>query len=219
VYSLDFYCSYTSFVRVVVGQGSKQQNFVVHEPVLMNRSLFFKKALSGTWTEAKERLVNLPEDDPSIFQIYVHLLYTNHIAVVSDKKTPHGENGVQERLELAKLYMLADKLQDVDTKNKALATFIASCLGSPSRHIVTLISSGTVQALYNGTPTGSLARKFLVNLYTEKATGETIKAGKEQHMGLLPAEFTLELLANTLDKRIVVSKSLASGIITQYTET
>lgn len=48
--------------------------------LLVARSDFFKKALSGEWKEATERVVNLPEEKPWIFAIYTHVLYTGTVA-------------------------------------------------------------------------------------------------------------------------------------------
>lgn len=58
--------------------------FAIHRSLITIRSLFFKAALSGTWAEAKERIVRLPEDNAATFHVYVHFLYTNEIAVLAD---------------------------------------------------------------------------------------------------------------------------------------
>ncbi|KAJ4313387.1 hypothetical protein N0V94_006971 [Neodidymelliopsis sp. IMI 364377] len=177
-----------------------------------------RKALNRDLTEAKERLVNLPEDDPSIFKIYVHLLYTNRIAVVSDVSQFPDKSQGRERIELAKLYVLAEKLQDPGTKDKALAALMATCLSSPTQLKNILSEPDLVWVVYNGTFAGSTARKMIVVLYTQMANGNPFRAKGEKFQAGWPTDFTLELLASALDKPIVPTGPWATGDVTPYME-
>jgi hypothetical protein len=102
------------------------------------------------WKEAIERLIKLPNDEPETFQSYLHLLYTNDIAVIPDP-LPANYDGREERLSLAKLYVLAEKLLDVDVKNATLkAMFHSTCqLGSDG--IVYVSGLPVIRIIYAGT--------------------------------------------------------------------
>jgi hypothetical protein len=118
-------CSYRGIIKVNVGKGAKRDSFDVHNALLTARSLFFKSALNGNWVEAIERAVNLPEDDPQTFKTYVHLLYTGDFATESDPNLGIDESH-DKLLSLAKLYVLAEKLQDIETKNESLTVLITT---------------------------------------------------------------------------------------------
>jgi hypothetical protein len=79
----------------LVGQEDAQEWFIVHRALLMARSKFFKKALSGDWNEAKKGIVELPTDDPIIFAIYTHAIYTSGLAILPDP-LPAGYTGLEE---------------------------------------------------------------------------------------------------------------------------
>lgn len=191
--------------------------FTVHESLLISRSLFFKKALNGPWTEATSRVVRLAGDDAGVFHHYVHLLYTDNIAVSSFRisDVPNGLQG--ERLVLAKLYVLAEKLQDTKTKRKALSAVYASCQAKAGMQKQSL-DINFVQMIYEGTPSGSMARKLTVDHFVDRSTGDPFKASDLATGPTWPAEFMQELLTIVLDKRAPPVDKAASGDVLQYME-
>jgi hypothetical protein len=60
-------------IKIKVGQ--EGVIFHVHENMLVRRSAFFRKALSGEWKESKDRTVELPENDPSTVALYCQAVY------------------------------------------------------------------------------------------------------------------------------------------------
>ncbi|KAF2851211.1 hypothetical protein T440DRAFT_371000, partial [Plenodomus tracheiphilus IPT5] len=140
-------------IEVHVGKDGTEVCFDIHESLITARSLFFKLAMSGKWKESDDRRVNLPEDDPDTFHVYVNLLYTGVLAVVPDP-VPARYAGLEERLKLAKLYVLAEKLQDTATKNVALEAMLVACrkkFDGQSR----VPGRETIKIVYEGTPDGS----------------------------------------------------------------
>ncbi|KAF9701864.1 hypothetical protein EKO04_000819 [Ascochyta lentis] len=205
----------------MVGKGEKQQKYIVHEQLLTTRSLFFKKAMSGDWIEAKERIVKLPEDDSSVFNIYIDLLYTNKITVIPDSGSGDATGGqeqnifacLKEQNSLASLYVLAEKLQDIDAKNKTLAAMVASAFEKRSDGVMYSPGPDTIRTIYEGTPPGCLLRKLLVDIYTSKATDQWIEKCKDW-----PDEFMRELLISVLKKRERVSGLVDITDLTAYME-
>lgn len=179
---------YRGFIEVKVGEGEKQETFDVHEALITPRSLFFKKAMSGSWKESEDRIVNLPEEDPEIFKIYVHHLYTGSVAVIPEPLP--AVTGRPVKWIICRLYVLAEKLQDVKAKNSAIEALLAEC-----REKYKYPGQSSVSTIYNGTLPGSMARKVLVDLYSCKTTSKWITKSQWSD------EFLRDLLVKILDKR------------------
>jgi hypothetical protein len=113
-----------------VGSDSGIKEFSVHEDLICPRSHFFEKALNGAWKESEERKVDLPEDEPEVFALYLKLRYvstvhiSNRVALTFRLQTntlPIKKSGApaeakvivsREYTSLSKLYVLAEKLMD-----------------------------------------------------------------------------------------------------------
>ncbi|KZM25010.1 hypothetical protein ST47_g3850 [Ascochyta rabiei] len=209
---------YCGIVEVLVGQDEKQQKFHVHEQLLTTGSLFFRKAMSGNWSEAKDRIVRLPEDDPLLFHIYVDLLYTNQIAVIPDSSSREAtiadrQNARAIQNTLAMLYILVEKLQDIDSKDKTIAAMVASMHEKRSDGGMYSPGHMIVQTVYNGTPPGCLLRKLIVDLYTSKATQFWVSNAHE-----FPDEFVRELMINVVTERSGVPGLIDVADLTAYME-
>ncbi len=199
-------------IQVLVGKDGKETKFHVHQNLLINRSAFFKNALSNGWKEAEDRLVKLPEDKPETFKIYIHFTYTGHLAVIAEPD-PKGRDRSKEHPLLADLYVLAEKLQDINCKNAIMRAMFHTCRpkgvqgNTPSAKICCII--------YEGTPEGSPMRKLLVDLYTYIATKAWIMSASK---GKWPEDFMYELLINVLDKRAPVPDTIRTSGVSKYLE-
>lgn len=71
---------------VVVLVGSEQKRFVAHKKVISKSSAFFRSACSGEWKEAKEGEVALPDQEPAIFAIFLHWVYTGELDAWEDEE-------------------------------------------------------------------------------------------------------------------------------------
>ncbi|KAL4904482.1 hypothetical protein BDW74DRAFT_179056 [Aspergillus multicolor] len=80
---------YGSVVIVVVGSASegKPSSAIIHEDLLRLSSKLFDKALSGPWRESNERTIELPGDDPDVFAMYVHWLYSGTTITANPSRT------------------------------------------------------------------------------------------------------------------------------------
>lgn len=123
----------SDIVKITVGTGKFSQTFSIHEPILTKRSEFFAKAMCKDWEEAEEKTVKLAEDEPETLALYMQLVYTGKIPAfnkASDRVTydvddgqpscAEPELGCEEYESLVLLYVLAEKLQDIKTKNLAV---------------------------------------------------------------------------------------------------
>lgn len=64
---------------VIVSVGKDERRFVAHKDTLSRSSTFFQAAFSGEWLESKEKLVRMPEQDSTVFSIYLHWRYLGSI--------------------------------------------------------------------------------------------------------------------------------------------
>jgi hypothetical protein len=204
---------YRGFIQIAVGSVDQLQTFDVHEHLVTSRSLFFKHAMSGAWKESHDRLIKLPEDDPMTFQIYVHLLYTNTLAVVLDLP-PDKDNGTEEHKALAKLYVLAEKLQDVDTKNAVVEAMVLASRQLRKENSYYTPGCDTVQIVYAGTMPGSPMRRLLVDFYTYRADKGWLSVENETW----PCEFLHEFAVRLLEGRECPEDVTTTGDASRYME-
>ena len=185
--------SYRGCVRVTVGDGEKQESFDVHEALLTARSTFFKNALSGDWKEAEDRVVNLPDVEGAIFQLYIHLLYTDKLASIPESDSQRHI----EYCRMAKLYVLGDRLMDITTKNVAIDALIQTAKEPTANGKSYAPGNMCIRIIYEGTQQNSLVRQLMIDFYVYGASGGwMLKATADKW----PLDFLYDLtiaLANT----------------------
>jgi hypothetical protein len=182
-------------VRVDVGNPPKLQIFDVHIALITERSDFFKKALIREWKEAAEKVVKLPDDDPEVFAIYLHHLYTGELAVKPEEQYYAADDYVKTYQDFAHLYVFAEKVQDIGTKNAVIRAMLdAGRIVLPNRANI-CPGSNIIRIIYKGTPAGCPARRLLVDFWTYRAVGVWFKSSD------LHVEFMQDLLARVMDVR------------------
>jgi hypothetical protein len=90
--------------------GKQKVEFGVHKGLFVAKSPFFEKCFGVGMKEANENVVNLPEDEPSGFEIVVEWVYANRIQASKLRLTPINA------------YVLADKLCMPDLQNAIIDT-------------------------------------------------------------------------------------------------
>jgi hypothetical protein len=190
----DHLPSHDGFVRIDVGAGDQLKTFNVHVALLKARSRFFKEALSGKWKEAEEKVVRLPEYCPTMFETYVHNLYTGDLAVASEKEQAESDEMPERYQSLAHFYVFAEKMKDVKSKNSILRAILACRSTVYSSEPYTCPSTEAIDVIYNGTLAGSPARRLMIDLWTKQATAEYFD--KE-----LPGDFMRDLLVRIVNVR------------------
>ena len=160
-------------VRVEVGTGDDLRSFTVHGAFLTFRSLFFRKALSGAWKEAKERLIKLPEDDSDTFELYLQVVYGLPMSIEPNPLFDEYP-GRSEQEALAKLYVFAEKVQDVRAKNTIMKAFLKSVWKVRSDGLCYVPARGSIHVIYEGSTPGSSMRRLLVDIYAYGITHEEL---------------------------------------------
>ncbi|KAK4896378.1 hypothetical protein LTR27_005589 [Elasticomyces elasticus] len=63
--------------------GAKRLRLVHHKGLLLANANFFQGAFSGHFAESRSNVVELVEEDPTIFLVFVHWLYTGRVDIFS----------------------------------------------------------------------------------------------------------------------------------------
>lgn len=170
--------------------------FNVHESLICAASKFVKRAVSDEWNASTERSVKLQEEDPEIFQIYVHWLYRHALPVRIDRP---GIDGNAEYLRLAKAYVLGDMLLDGSFQDAALDAILEKTHSKANDGRRWYPVGPVIEVIYDNTVESSKARALLVDLYTYHAHGTWLvdHAKYEQ----LPKQFLYDLAVSILNIR------------------
>jgi hypothetical protein len=184
----------------------------VHEALFTSRSEFLQRATSRDNQETDVRMlaVTLPDDDPNTFHLYLNLVYANQLVT----------KGTKQWLKLCQLYVLAEKLQDITSKNRIIDGMHVFFNELVLKNILSVDTKRMLPAtatakLYEGTPCGSQARKLIVDLYTDFGE-ESWVSDKEAK---LPTEFIYDIALRVLQRRArIVFGSQINRSSTHYHE-
>ena len=140
--------------------GSEKVRFIVHEDRLCGCSSFFKAALDARWNEGTERIIELPEDDSQIVQLFVGWLYNEDFP-----KLPESDNSRHYRdrkgylMEQVKALVFTDKYDIPRFKAKIVQKLQ---IHSMDQHPAPPFADVMMHA-YNNTCRGSSIRRFLAD--------------------------------------------------------
>ncbi|PVH95395.1 hypothetical protein DM02DRAFT_690285 [Periconia macrospinosa] len=164
----------------------------VHESLLCDNSEFFRAKTKAIWEASATGTIDLSDEDPSIFKIFAHFVYTRKVEF---KK---GGNPSQPFQNLIKSYILGEKLLAPSFQNaiiKALVKYQAEKDKFPGNDAIKLA--------YEGTPSNSPLRKLLVDFWAKAAYGGWNHQDLVESAG---AEFVQDLIEAFLKKRSRLSK-------------
>ncbi|KAF2151888.1 hypothetical protein K461DRAFT_294761 [Myriangium duriaei CBS 260.36] len=147
--------------------GKHKTAFSVHTAIICRQSPFFKAALEGNWIESEQQTVKLPEDDPDTFSDFLKWLYSGTV------DPPVAATSNETRLDISphiNLYVLAEKLQTPDCKQKVLS--VLWNFANRIKHIPVDV----VVTAWDGTTAHDGLRPFLRDWFMINATMEDITA-------------------------------------------
>jgi hypothetical protein len=194
-------------LTIRVGSVANCRSFLVHESFLIARSGFFRRALNGKWAKTKTQTINLTEDDPDTFALYLNHLYNNELPTMDFSEedlcvltlTELRKFVDTEYMALFKLYILAEKLQDSRAKVGAITAIFKISCPRHSDKLYVLPRLSVIDLVYSHTPEGSVARFLIADMWS------TASASQLEYVGLkAPKEFLLDLalvLRSKLPKR------------------
>lgn len=133
------------------------ETFHLHPSVLSKSSEFLAKAMKPEWRSDPSKPITLSEVDPELFGSYCQWLYAQQL-VFKGTVSASFEH-------LAKLYVLGEHLLDAAFRNTIIDALIKHCQTTKK-----FPPDTAVQIIYQGTPTGSPARKLLVDFWAHAAS-------------------------------------------------
>ncbi|OCL08415.1 hypothetical protein AOQ84DRAFT_40631 [Glonium stellatum] len=143
--------------------GKTPDIFYVHEDLICSSSEFFRNAINGGWRKSDDRVIQLANDPPDAFGLYIQWLYTKRIPSGDFENTKSLIE--QEYAQLGVAYVLGEKLQDLAFKNAIIdalieVTDILMVSGKPC-----FPRPDTVRYIYEGTPGPCGVRRLLVDFF------------------------------------------------------
>jgi hypothetical protein len=187
-------------LEVRVGKkGSGLTTFMVHKSLITGYSEFFKKRTTAMADQSwEESVVMLPEANPDIFRLYLHLIYRDRLAT----------KGPDEWLKLCRLYVLAEKLHETRAKNRIIdgmhALFTEIVTEDPvGLNVHKVLPAAATTKLYQGTRNHNPARKILVDFYADCGNAVWLQTVQ----GQLPTDFVRDVAVSLMQKRPSLNSS------------
>ncbi|KAK3076874.1 hypothetical protein LTS18_011764 [Coniosporium uncinatum] len=182
---------------VEIHVGPDHRVFSVHEKLICASSDFFKDGMSRDWKESRERTFTFEYDEPEIFDIYACWLYYQKFPTRLDRG---GLEGNKEYVQLAKAYVLGEKLQDRDFQDAVIDAVVDKSNHLTEGNKTWSPVGDAVKIIYDGTPDTSPAQKLLVDIHCHY--GHTLwltdhcPPNKD-----IPHDFLLDLARKMFDER------------------
>lgn len=132
--------------------GPDKKVFTIHKNLLCKTAPYFEAALNGSFKEALEQSIEMPEDDPTMFECFQVWIYTGSIV-----GTNETENDV-ETLTLIKVYAFAERLNIIDLQNVAMHLLIDQVLNRRE------LPTGQIPFIYEHTCENSALRRLIVDI-------------------------------------------------------
>ena len=152
---------------ITVSVGTEGLQITVIEAILHRSSTFFDNAMKPEWaaSRSEHRVVDLTDEDPDIFKLYLHWLYFKTMPTVATKCLT---NNNPEYVALAKCYVLGEKLMDNGFKNAVVDALLDAMNNQPfyPHHCP---DHRPIKITYDGTLEGSPTTRLLVDIWTTEA--------------------------------------------------
>ncbi|KAG9958544.1 hypothetical protein KCU61_g8214, partial [Aureobasidium melanogenum] len=153
---------------VTIEVGSEKKKFVIHKDILTFYSDFFRGAFNGSFMEATEGKLSLPDVEVEIFDIFNQFLYTGCLA--------DGQGHALRSIRLIKLWLFGDRFIVPCLQNSAI-----DALGKRFSIKHSLPTSFTKLVWENTLPSAPL-RKYMLDTVVHTADVEVIlSSGHEEY--------------------------------------
>lgn len=178
---------------VLIHVGPQEKAFALRKDVLIEHSRFFRAALSGSFKQAAEQIIRLPEIEYEAFERYVQWTHTGSIDV-ADIEDPADTRTRETETMLTRLYVVADRVENMLLRNQTM-TAMVDVLEQTGK----LPSTLAIQIAYEHTADGSCLRRFLVDAHCLNSEGHP--KWLRNKLEKLPNEFVLNLIGQLKEYR------------------
>ncbi|KAK4540191.1 hypothetical protein LTR36_009689 [Oleoguttula mirabilis] len=143
---------FDDLIIIEVGTGDTKRTFEVFKGVLCFYSAYFSSALNGRFRESTEGVIKLPTEDPLIFDLFHHWLFTRRLF-----DSTLEPSSLLDYRTIAKLWIFADAHLVPLLQNTIADIFAEKMMTS-----VTAPDSQTIDFIYENSSQGSLLRYTVV---------------------------------------------------------
>ncbi|OAL47209.1 hypothetical protein IQ07DRAFT_682685 [Pyrenochaeta sp. DS3sAY3a] len=172
--------AYGSMVSIIVGNEVSKRTFQVHEGLLKHHSDYFKAALKDDWKKDPSKPIELPEDDPSVFQEVFRWLYTGKLY---HELSGNGRIPLRTRT-ICKIYIFGDMRGSPGLCNAAIDLLFQVFCQEWAYPLP------DAQFVYKNTCKGSALRKFFAVLAAETYSWRRLEIASEEY----PKELLVDVL-------------------------
>jgi hypothetical protein len=171
-------------IMVHVGTGEDTKKFALHGAFVCPRSRFFLKAMNRSSDEAKDQIVQLPDQDPATFSLYEQLLYVGWLPTRAEE-----DDRQEEYLMLCKLYALGAYLEDNKAMNAAVDAVLACWKEPHPSGMKQYPSIEAIHVVYRTPAASNPAKRLLVDIFAYNGNSTWLADAKLQ----LPFAFVCDL--------------------------
>lgn len=179
-------------VRVLVGREKKAH--AVHENLIRASSPFFDKAMTDEWKKSSQRTVELLDDEPEAFALYVYWLYFRTFPVIGDQSNPSPRNHAG----LIKTYIMGIKLLDQTVQNAAIDAMIEATTIPDKNGSRWYPGEAKIEYVYEITNSSAPIRELLLDMHLFHGSSQWLRGEASTDY---PQSFLLELAARLLERR------------------
>jgi hypothetical protein len=159
--------------------------YTLPECLLAETSEFFKAACrSDAWKEYAERTIKLLEVEPDTFNAYLLWVHRQEIP------TAHPEEALELLDDLARLWLLGDRLADVRLRNAAMDGIVAEINLYTTATMLNAFPPKLIEQIWSSTTSGRPIRRLVVDYYVKHVEVEVMKAESAEYHH----EFTKDLM-------------------------
>lgn len=177
--------------------GAEETCFYVHEWIITASSEFFKSAVKKEWTRSENREIDLRDESPAEFKIYVHWLYSGNTVVEAWLKARDLEKDGPDFNPLAKLYVLGERLNDATFQDHIINAILFLSRREDERGKTWCPTDAVANTIYAGTPNNSPARRLMVDFFADYGDHDWIYDESEE----INHEFLTDLSKTLLGRR------------------
>ncbi|KAF2130039.1 hypothetical protein P153DRAFT_431107 [Dothidotthia symphoricarpi CBS 119687] len=153
--------------NVQVERFKNEQLFHIHKSVLCKTSAFFQSILESAWTGLDYKPIDLTDEKPEVFQMYLQWLYSGKVAVKLEANLYSYMVRVNDEVicwaSLLDSYILGEQLQDTTYQNAVMQAMI-DCVENGE----VLPSVKAIGDMYRGTSASSPVRKLVVDFLVHR---------------------------------------------------
>ncbi|KAK4495742.1 hypothetical protein PRZ48_013010 [Zasmidium cellare] len=163
--------------------GPSLEKISVHETLLRDNSEFFQGALERKWENGQPREIELATDEINVVTAYVDYLYSKSV------KVDRTEAGHTDFNFLAHLYCFGEEILDSGFCDAVMTALLAHIDQRNKKGGFTYPGEEMVNIVYNNTAADSLMRRFLVDMFAQRANSNNWAS-----IGDVPPQFQKNLL-------------------------